>query len=85
MNGEDATDVRSVRYWVRHFEGGEMDTGVRHLSAVAKSLARSAHSITCKTRKMCVDNEGNFVANNLHFVKDVPIMAVNFPIIVFLV
>ena len=53
MNGEDATDVGSVRYWDRHFEGGEMDTGDRHLGAVAKSLARPAHSVTSKRGK-CV-------------------------------
>jgi len=60
--GKDATDGGSVRFWVRRFKSGKMDTGDQYRSAAAKSLfnATGTQRLT-RTCKMCIDNEGNLV------------------------
>ena len=84
--GEDAIDVSSVRCWISHFKSSEKDIGDRPCSSSAQSFMRLAESILRKGGKsVLIMKEETLWKNNLNFIKDVPMMYVNFIITVIIV
>ena len=83
--GEDAIDVSSVRRWVRRFKGDEKDIGDRPGSALAKSFTRPAYSVSRKGGKSVSIMKGTLWKNCINFVKNVPMIYINFIIIVLIV